>query len=157
MSFDRALASPAAGDVYLDQASVTCSTVEVGVVIANLNDIYTVGFDLNYPSGLLEFSMATIGPLMVKDHPMNPPAVIVTDTGGTINVGVTRLGTDPAVNAVGSETVLFLRFLRVAPGAGNIDFDMSASSGVAEAVINENKVPLSASFGPGHGGVVTVP
>lgn len=155
--FDRALASPAPGDVYLDRAGSTCSTVNVSVLVNNLTGIYTVGFDLNYPAGLLSYDSYVLGPLMQKGSPMNPVQVIFSDSPGVLHVSVSRFGADPPVDASGSEALITFRFSRIAAGSGGIDFDVSGGSSITEAVIDEKSNPRPATFAPGHGGMVTVP
>jgi hypothetical protein len=155
LSFDRALQTPANGDVYLDQSNSTCSTVDVSVVVSNLSGVFTAGFDIAYPTNLLQYSSYTLGPLMQKDGPATPPLVIAIQAGGTVQISVTRFSPDPDVDAVGSEALIALRFVRVAPGAGIIDFDTSGTSTVGEIILGPPARP--ASFAPGHGGIVTVP
>lgn len=155
--FDRALMNIAAGDVYLEAASATCSTIGVSVVINNLDRIYTVGFDVTFPAGLLNYDSYTLGPLMQKGSPTFPPQVILSESAGALNVIVSRFGSDPPVNAVGSEGLITFRFSRVAAGGGIIDFDVSGSSAQTEVVKDEVGGTASATFAPGHGGLVTVP
>lgn len=157
LSFDRVLQTPADGDVYLDQSTGTCSTVDVGVVVTNLSGVFTAGFDIAYPANLLQYSSYTLGPLMQKDSPATAPLVIVTQSGGTVQFSVTRFGPDPDVDAVGSEALIVLRFMRVASGAGAIDFDTSGTSAVGEVVLDQDGATRPASFAPGHGGMATVP
>jgi len=157
LSFDRALQTPADGDVYLDQAGSTCSTVDVGVVVSNLSGVFTAGFDITYPTNLLQYSSYTLGPLMLKGPPANPPLVIATQAGGTVQITITRFGPDPDVDAVGSEALIFLRFMRLVPGAGVIDFDTSGTSAVSDSILDENGAMRPASFAPGQGGMVMVP
>jgi hypothetical protein len=157
LSFDRALQTPSAGDVYLEQSAATCGTVDVAVVVANLDGIFTVGFDIAYPTNLLQYSSWTLGPLMQKDNPQNTPTVIATESGGTVQITVTRLNPDSEVNAAGSEALIVLRFVRVGPGAGAIDFNTSGSSTVGEIVLDNIGATSPATFAPGHGGMVTVP
>lgn len=158
LSFDRALQSPANGDVYLDESNSTCSTVDVAVVVSNLNGIFTASFDVAYPPGLLQYSSYTLGPLMLKGAPVNAPLVIVTESAGSVQVTVTRFSPDPDVDAVGSEAMIYLRFARVGPGAGIIDFDTGVASSVGEVILDQSSPPVeSGSFAPGHGGMVTVP
>jgi len=70
---------------------------------------------------------------------------------------MTRLAPDPGVTATGSESLIVFHFTKGSPGAGLIDFDMSGTSTVAEQILDQNGTVLPASFGPDHGGVVTVP
>ena len=158
--FDRALANLADGDVYLDQASGTCSTVGVTVLVNNLDSIWSASFDLSFPSSLLTYDSYTLGPLLQKGSPSTPPFVQVAQVGGTVQVVMSRFAPDPPVNAVGSEALITIRFRRIAAGSGAIDFDTSGTSLVGEVLLDD-AIPvgsqLAATFAPGHGGLVTVP
>jgi len=155
LTFNRALASPASGDVYFEQSTNNCSTIDVSVLISNLTGIWTVGFDLTYPSSLLDYQSYTVGPLLLKGSPLNAPVVVVTPSSGGLDVAMSRLGSDPNVSAAGSEVLITFRFVRLAPGAGAIDF--KSGSGSSERVLDDSGVSRPAVFTPGHGGVVTVP
>ena len=158
LSFARALQSPAVGDVYLDESNSTCSTVEIAVVASNVSGIFTTSFDISYPASRLQYSSYTLGPLMTKGPPTTTPLVLANDTGGTLEITITRFSPDTDVNASGSEAMIYLRFARVAAGSGIIDFDTSGASSVGEVIYDQNGSPASpASFAPGHGGMVTVP
>jgi hypothetical protein len=157
LTFDRALTAPGNGDVYFQQANSTCSTIDVSVVISNLNGIWTTSFDIAYPANLLDFDDYELGPLLKKGPPVNPPQVILNDNPGNLEVTASRFGSDPDVDAVGSETLIVLKFRRVSPGAGGIDFDTSGTSPVAEVVLNRNGNVRPAIFSPGHGGMAMVP
>ena len=157
LTFDRALANLSNGDVYLDQASSTCSTVSISVLVNNLSNIYTVGFDLTFPANLLSYDSYTLGPLLQKGSPSFPVEVFITPSSGSLGVSVSRFGSDPSVNANGSEAVITLRFTRIAAGAAGVDFDVSGGSSNTETVLDENGAPRPAIFAPGHGGMVIVP
>ncbi|HET8946608.1 MAG TPA: hypothetical protein VFQ07_06465, partial [Candidatus Polarisedimenticolia bacterium] len=78
LSFDRAMVTPGNGDIYMDQAASTCSSLDVVILVSNLTGIYTVGFDLKYPVGALQYQSYSLGPLMLKGNPSNVPFVQVT-------------------------------------------------------------------------------
>lgn len=157
LAFDRALANLSNGDVYLEEASNSCSTVGVTVLVNNLTQIWTVSFDLSFPTNLLSYDSFTLGPLLQKGSPTNPPVVILNQVGGAVEVTITRLAPDPTVDAVGSESLITLRFQRIAAGTGVIDFNTSGGSGVGEVILDENGNSRPATFAPGHGGMVIVP
>jgi hypothetical protein len=157
ITFDRAVVSPAAGDVYMDESTATCSTIDIVILINGLSGIFTVSFDLNYPTSILDYQSYSLGPLILQGNPTKTPVVIVVPTAGGISVTATRLAPDGPVNATGSEAFLRLRFGKIASGSGPIDFDTSGGSHVSEAVIDNFGNALTASFGPGHGGMVMAP
>jgi hypothetical protein len=155
LAFDRVLVTPADGDVYFEEANSTCTTLEVSVLVSNLSGIWTVGFDLTYPTTLLQYDSYTLGPLLQKGSPVNPVFHSVNSIAGGLQVTMTRLAPDPAVSAVGSEALLTIRFKRVGPGAAAIDFN--TGGGVSESILDDGGSPRPAVFAPGHGGMVTVP
>lgn len=157
LTFDRALVGLSAGDVYFEQSSSTCSTLEVGVLVSNLTGIFTAGFDLTYPATMLQYDSYTVGPLLLKGNPQTAPFVLVTPMPGGLQITMTRFGPDLPVSAVGSESLITLRFTRATPGAGAIDFDTGGGSTVGEAILDDNGVPRPALFAPGHGGMAIVP
>lgn len=157
LAFDRAMVTPGAGDIYMDQAASTCSSVDVVVLVSNLSSIFTVGFDLTYPTGALQYQSYSIGPLMLKGNPTQPPLVIVSPLTTGIQVTMTRFGTDPPVSATGSEALVSLHFVRIGSGSGAFDFNTGAGDLVTEAVLDQNGGTRPAVWTPNHGGMVMVP
>jgi hypothetical protein len=157
LTFDRAMVTPGTGDVYMDQASSTCTTLDVVILVSNLSGIYTVGFDLKYPVAALQYQSYSIGPLMLKGNPSNVPFVQVTPLSTGIQVAMTRLGSDPPVSATGSEALLSLRFVRTGSGSGAFDFNTDAGSTVSESVLDQNGNMRPAVWAPNHGGMVIIP
>jgi hypothetical protein len=156
IDFVRALATPGAGDVYL-AGSGSCTGLDVAVVVSNLSGIFTVGFDITYPASQLSYQNYTVGPLLLKGSPTTTPLTFVIASSGKLQVTMTRFAPDASVTASGSENLIIFHFGKGATGSGLIDFDMSGSSTVTEQIIDENGNVRPASFGPGHGGAVTVP
>ena len=154
LSFDRALATPASGDVYLDQAAGTCSTIDIAVLVNNLTGIWSVSFDISYPTGLLSYQSYTLGPLLQKGAPFYAPIVVVKTSGSDVQVTMTRLHPDPPVGATGSESLITLSFARLAAGSASVDFD---TGGISDIILDDNGISRPAAFGPGHGGMVVVP
>jgi hypothetical protein len=157
LSFDRALSTPASGDVYLEQAAGTCSTIDISVIVNDLAGIWTVGFDLTYPAAIVQYQSYVVGPLLLKGGVASPLVVIVQPTATGVRVSMSRVGSDPTVTAVGSESLITLRFSRVGAGTGLIDFDSSPTS-ISDVILDNSNPPVrSGVFGPGHGGMVIVP
>lgn len=158
IAFTQLLQSPAAGDVYLHVTNTTCTSMDVGVFVTNLSGIFTVGFELTYPASVIQYQSYGAGPLLNKDNPLTPAQFFVSTPGsGILLVSATRFRPDPSVSAVGSEMLITLHFLKLASGAGVMDFDTSSSSLVSDQIIDDTGTVVPASFGPGHGGNVLVP
>jgi hypothetical protein len=156
-AFRQDLESPQAGDLYLRVGRVSCTTLEIDIVAHGVEGAFTLSFDLRYPADLLKFEGHAPGPLLAKGAPRTPPLFLVRREAGRVQASLTRFAPDGAVAAEGSETILTLRFSRVAPGSGTVDFVLGADSTVAERILDHRGQPVSARFGPGHGGVATFP
>jgi hypothetical protein len=158
LTFDRAMVTPGAGDIYMDQASSTCSSLDVVILVSNLTGIFTVGFDLTYPNAL-QYQSYSLGPLMLKGNPANQPAVIVLPTTNGVKVGVSRLSPDPPVSATGSEALIRLHFVRAGSGSGVFDFYTGPGDPVSESVLDDQSPPNAAPavWTPNHGGMVAIP
>jgi hypothetical protein len=154
LSFDRALTTPSVGDVYLDQAAGTCSTIDIAVLVDGLSGIWSVSFDISYPTALLAYQSFTLGPLLQKGAPLKTPIVLVTTSGNDVQVTISRFAPDPPVSATGSEILITLSFARLASGSAAIDFD---PGGISDIILDDHGVVRPAVFGPGHGGMVVVP
>jgi hypothetical protein len=157
LSFDRAMVTPGAGDIYMDQASSTCTTLDVVILVSNLTGIFSVSFDLTYPTSALQYQSYTMGPLMLKGNPSNPPQVIVQPTSAGISIAMTRFSPDLPVSATGSEALISLRFVRTGSNSGVFDFNTGAGSTVGESVLDQNGNSRPAVWAPDHGGMVTIP
>ncbi|HZN02503.1 MAG TPA: hypothetical protein VFD06_02835 [Candidatus Polarisedimenticolia bacterium] len=157
LSFDRAMVTPGVGDIYMDQASSTCSTLDVVVLVSNLSGIFTVGFDLTYPTSALQYQSYSVGPLMLKGNPTQPPLVLVSPLATGIQITMTRFGSDPPVSATGSEALISLRFVRTGSGVGAFDFNTGAGDLVTETVLDQNGASRPAVWTPNHGGMVAIP
>lgn len=159
MEFAGANATPVNGDVFLQEVPTiysTCASIDVRVVVNNLTDIWTVGFDLTYPGTLVSYTGYTLGPLLQQGGTTSPLLVFVTGSSGALNVSASRSGTDPSVDAVGQQVLMTLHFSRLATGAAMIDFNLSGGSPVSESIQGDAGI-RPANFGPGHGGLLTVP
>ncbi|HZM68773.1 MAG TPA: cohesin domain-containing protein [Candidatus Cryosericum sp.] len=157
LAFDSVLFTPADGDVYFEEGTSTCTSLEVSVLVSNLSGIWTVGFDLTYPTTLLQYDSYSLGPLLQKGSPVSPLFYNVSPIAGGLQVLLSRFAPDPPVAAVGSEELLTLRFKRIGPGAAAIDFNTGGGSIVSESILDDGGLPRPAVFAPGHGGMVTVP
>jgi hypothetical protein len=157
-SFRSSLQEPHAGDLYLRVGRATCTTLEIEVAVSDVAGLFTMAFDLAYPADLLKFEGHAAGPLLTQNAPRTPPLVLARASGaGRLQVSITRFAPDGAAAAQGSEVILILRFSRLAAGTGPIDFGLDPGSAVAERILDDKGEPVTASFGPGHGGTVVVP
>lgn len=160
LAFDRAMVTPVAGDIYMDQAASTCSSLDVVILVSNLSGIFSVSFDLTYPTGALQYQSYSLGPLMLKGNPTNAPLVVVSALSTGIKVAITRFSPDLPVTASGSEALVSLHFLRAGSGSGAFDFNTGAGDLVSETVLNDQPPPNNerpAVWTPNHGGMVMVP
>ena len=157
MEFAASISTPGGGDVFLQKLPTifsTCSSIEVLVVVNDLTGIWTVGFDLTYPDTLVRFEKATLAPLL-EQGAQTPPLVLVNESPGSIQVSATRFLGDPSVDAVGPQVLMSLRFSRQSVGSGMIDFNSGGA--VSNEIRDESGNVRPANFGPGHGGLLTVP
>jgi hypothetical protein len=146
--------SPGAGDVFFMRTSSSCNTLDVGVFIRDLSDIFTVAFDLTYPSSELQYNSHSVGPLLQSGSLFT---LVENPTPGTLQVSMSRITPDPAATATGNALLISFRFNRSAAGVGAIDFKTGGGSLVSEEVLDDGGNSIAASFGPGHGGGVVVP
>src|SRR5213594_2057879 len=153
IAFAPSIGSPGAGDVYLLSPISSCDSVDISVLVTNLSGIFTVGFELNYPSSIIEYQSFSPGPLLYRGSPPIAPQFFVTNSSpGEIVVSGTLFRPDPSVSAVGNATFMTLHFVKVASGSGAVDFNTSGA--INNQIIDENGNVVAASFGPGHGGTV---
>ena len=158
LTFRNSLQEPRPGDLYLRAGRATCTSLEIEIAAQDVSGIFTVGFDLAYPADQLKFEGHAAGPLLTQNAPRTPPLVLARGAGaGRVQVSITRFAPDGSAAAEGSEVVLTLRFSRLAAGTGSIDFGFEPGSGVAERILDDQGEPVTARFGPGHGGTVVVP
>jgi len=154
------LAAPAAGDVSLRGGAAACDTIEVEVAAHGLTGIFTVAFDLAYPTGILRYEGYAQGTLLMRGPPRQAPLFLVREPApGTLQVSMTRFFPDPPVAAPveGGEGLIRLRFRRVAAGRAGVDFVPGAASAIAEKIVDADGHVVAARFSPGHGAAVMVP
>ena len=157
ISYAGSIGTPAAGDVYLLSLGSSCDSVDVSVLVTNLSGIFTVGFEINYPSSVIGYQSFTPGPLLQQGSPTTAPYFLVTNPSpGVIMVSGTLFRPDSSVSATGNAIFITFHFVRVSSGSGTIDFN-TGSGAINNQIIDENGTVVAASFGPGHGGVVQVP
>lgn len=150
--------SPSSGDVFIQSLPSiysTCTTIDIQVIVNDLTDIWTVGFDLTFPDSLVRYESYTLGPLLQQGNFVN--TALVRESSGTLEFTATQLRGDPAVDAVGSQVLIVFRFSKLTAGVSSIDFDLSGGSTVGDEIQNASGTFLQTDFGPGHGGLLTVP
>ena len=156
--FTPSRTTPQPGDVFLKAARSTCTTLEIDVVAHALPGLFTLSFDVTYPAALLRYEAHEPGPLLRKGTTRTAPFFLVQDRPpGRIEATMTRFAPDGAVAAVGSEAIVTLRFSRLAAGSGVVDFALGAESAVQEKIVGAQGENVSARFGPGNGGTLTIP
>lgn len=114
--------SAAADSISLVQTSATTSTtLELDLVANDIDGLYGVAFDLIYPASLLSFVGAEEGTHLSGADGEASTSMQVSDDGGTLIVGLTRLG---IVDGVGGTGVLMtLTFTVTGSGSGQLVFD----------------------------------
>ena len=152
LALHGALANPRPGDLFLRPGAVTCDQAQIEVAADAVAGVFTASFDLRYPAALVKYTGFTVGPLLMQTPVATQPLCLVQESSpGVLEVTMTRFAPDRGVAAQGSETLLVLRFARVAPGSGGVDFNLDPSSPVAERIVDDAGSVVAARFGPGHG------
>ena len=160
LTFAPRLTAPAPGDVFLRAGTASCDTIEFEVAVHGLAGIFTVAFDLGYPTGTLHYEGYGEGALLVRGAPRQAPMFLVREpVAGTLQITMTRFAPDAAVAVAndGSDGLVRLRFKRVKAGTADIDFLTGTSSAVAERIVDAQGSVVAARFTPGHGATVTIP
>jgi len=158
LSLKPLLAAPQAGDLFLRAGAATCDTLEIEVTAQDVPRLFTVSFDLSYPADLLKYDGYSMGPVLLQGPPHQTPFFLVHDQApGVLLVSLTRLAPDTSVAATGSAGLLRLRFRKIAPGTGAIDFISGETSAIAERVVDSQGQIVTTRWTPGHGATVTVP
>lgn len=136
----------APGTIILQMSAASCASLDLDVVFTGISGVFTVGFDITYPTAILAFNGYTQGPLLKQGSPATPPYFNVTELSpGRIAVFATRFSPDGGVDSSGAGTLMTLRFRATALGEGPVVFDL-ASSPVQEQVLNASGGSVSASF-----------
>lgn len=102
-------------------AASTATTLVLELRASQVTDLYGVAFDLTYPSGQLQYSRITPGPLLGNSGSVQASVT----SPGTLIVGGTHLGNVPG--ATGSGVVLTLELTAVAAGQGTIGFSRNSA------------------------------
>jgi len=152
LSLHGSLANPRPGDLFLRAGTTTCDQAEVEVAADAVAGVFTTSFDLRYPAALVKYTGFSVGPLLLRSAVATKPLCLVQESSpGSIQVTMTRFAPDRGVSAEGSETLLVLNFARVAPGSGDVDFNLDPASPVADRIVDDAGGMVAARFGPGHG------
>jgi len=137
----------ATGTVTFQTYSNPCGELNLNVTFTGISNIFTVGFDLTYPSGTFSFNGFTEGPLLKQGFPSTPPFFSVTETSpGRIAVFASRFSPDGSVSVAGETFLLTLRFRALMIGQGTIAFDLSGTSPVQDQVLDQNGNLVPATF-----------
>jgi len=160
LSLAPRLAAPATGDVFLRGGTASCDSIELEVAVHGLAGVFTVAFDLGYPTDTLHYEGYAEGALLLRGPPRQAPLFLVREPiAGNLQVTMTRFAPDAAVAVATDATdgLVRLRFKRVKAGTAEIDFLTGTSSAVAEKVVDAQGTVVPARFAPGHGATVTIP
>jgi hypothetical protein len=152
-----ALPNPRPGDLFMAPGATTCDQAEVEVTADAIAGVFTISFDMRYPATLVKYSGFTVGPLLQRAPVATTPLCLVQEpVPGMLQITMTRFAPDRGVSASGSEVLVVLRFARVAPGSGDVDFNLDPASSVPERIVDDAGSAVAARFGPGHGLKLTV-
>jgi hypothetical protein len=158
LSIAPRLTVPAAGDVFLRAGTASCDTIELEVAVHGLAGIFTVAFDLSYPTATLRYEGYAEGTLLTRGPPRQAPLFLVREPiPGTLQVTMTRFAPDAGVTTETTDGLVRLRFHRVTAGTAEIDFLSGTTSTIAERIVDAQGQVVSARFAPGHGATVTIP
>jgi len=139
----------AVGTIILQTASTSCGQLSLNVVFTGISKVFTVGFDITYPTAAFAFDGFTQGPLLKQGSPSMPPFFSVTEPShGRVAVFASRFSPDGSVDAAGDTVLLTLRFRAVALGSGPVVFDLSPTP-VQDQVLDETGGAVSATFANG--------
>src|SRR5262249_41446071 len=125
LSLRPLLATPRPGDLYLRPGTASCDQAEVEVTADAVARGFTAWFARPCPAGIVKYAGFEPGPLLLRDPVATRPLCLIQEPQpGTLQVTMTRFAPDHGVNAIGNEVLLVLRFARIAPGSGGVDFDL---------------------------------
>jgi hypothetical protein len=141
--------SPASGSIILQTAATSCGRLSLDVTLTGISNVFTIGFDVTYPAGMLSLDGYSEGPLLSQGSPATSPFFSVAEIGpGRIAVFATRFSPDGDVHAPGDTVLLTLNFRANSIGEGTIVFDLSTSP-VEEQVLDSSGARVSATFANG--------
>jgi hypothetical protein len=95
------------------------STLVLDVRSSGIQDLYGVAFHLTYPNTAMKYVGATEGTVLNATG-IATSFLIIESPPGTLNVGLTRLGTVSGTSAAGA--LMMLQFSAVATGTGSLAF-----------------------------------
>jgi hypothetical protein len=123
VTFPAASAGP--GVVMAQGAATTSSSLVVEVRAAQVNGLYAVAFDLDYPAAVLRYQSSAAGAFL---GPSGQVSLQVAETQpGHLVVGLSRVGNVAGVS--GSGVLLQLVFSPVASGSGAFTFSRNTAFG----------------------------
>jgi hypothetical protein len=121
-SFTPDKSSPDLLDVTLQRRSQSGDNFTVDVVITDVNDVFTVSFDLAYDGTLLDYLNLTEGNFLDEGGTV-PTSFLVSEQSGRIIVGASRLGQVGGVNANGDEILMSIAFRVKKSGSDSVSFE----------------------------------
>lgn len=116
--------SPAGGGAnslsLVASAESTSSRLVLSLSATDVEALYGVAFDLDYPDQVLRYDGASEGDFLTQAGEFVTTVQTAQPTSGRLVIGVTRLG--PVPGASGSGTLLTLEFTAIGSGQGNLAF-----------------------------------
>lgn len=114
--------SPDLLDVTLQRRSQSGDSFTVDVVITDVNDVFTVSFDLVYDGTLLDYLNYTERDFLNEGGTVLT-SFLVSEQSDRIIVGASRLGQVGGVNASGDEVLMSIAFRVKKRGSSPVTFE----------------------------------
>lgn len=121
-TFTEDKASPDSMDVTLQRRSQSGDSFTVDVVITDVNDVFTVSFDLSYDGSLIDYLDYTEGTFLSEGGNVLT-SFLVSEQSDRIIVGASRLGQVGGVNASGDEILMSIAFRVKKKGSDSVTFE----------------------------------
>jgi hypothetical protein len=141
--FEPAAATPSSDSVSLQKSTVNGENITLDVVVTDVSEpISGIAIKLMFPGDIAQFEGCSDGDLLPAGTCYVSQTPLHTDE---VFIGRTIVNPDQPVPAVGSRTILRLKFLVFGTGTGNTDVIFEAPNlggGDASALLDANGDPI---------------
>jgi hypothetical protein len=118
-SFSGSAPNPGPDTVSMTESGTNGNLVTVAIQVTDTGGVFGAAFDVAYDPAFVEYFSWARGSLLESDGGI---AIFqVTDVGGRVTVGASRIGTT-SVDAVGSQSLILLTFRVIQAGSSTGDF-----------------------------------